>query len=266
VGIAPVVALGRIEGTVVVFQDITRRLQEEQTKDDFLAFASHELRNPLTPILGLSRWLGKKASEEPERYSADERDVMQALTQEAERMNRVVELFLDLSRIDAGHFTFDAEPVEITGVVEMEAKSFQARQPDAQLELELPKRKLHAISDEARLRQVLGNLLDNAAKYGGDPAKVRLTVTSDEQQAYISVYNNGAGIAPEDQPHVFERFYRGSTEQHRKKKGLGVGLFLTREIVQQAGGEITLESGPGGTTFQIRWPMRPPLEEPLFPE
>jgi signal transduction histidine kinase len=82
----------------------------------------------------------------------------------------------------------------------------------------------------------------------------------------MSVSNDGAGIPAEDQPHVFERFYRGSSEQHRKKKGLGVGLFLTREIVQQAGGEITLESGAGGTTFRVRWPLRPPLEEALLPD
>jgi PAS domain S-box-containing protein len=266
VGIAPVFVLGRVEGAVIVFQDITKRLQEEQTKDDFLAFASHELRNPLTPILGLSRWLDKRATEKPERYDADELDVMHALSIEADRMGRVVELFLDLSRIDAGHFTFDAEPLEIAGVAEVEAKSFQARQPEAIFELQLPDRKLYAISDESRLRQVLGNLLDNAAKYGGDPPHVRLTVTAEDGQAYMSVSNDGAGIPAEDQPHVFERFYRGSSEQHRKKKGLGVGLFLTREIVQQAGGEITLESGADGTTFRVRWPLRPPLEEALLPD
>ncbi|MEO9254201.1 MAG: ATP-binding protein, partial [Tepidiformaceae bacterium] len=261
VGISPVIALGRVEGAVVVFQDITKRLLEEQTKDDFLAFASHELRNPLTPILGLSRWLDKQAMEKPERYTADELDVMHALALEADRMRRVVELFLDLSRIDAGHFTFDAEPVEITQVVEAEVKSFQTRQPEAILELQLPGKKLHAISDEGRLRQVLGNLLDNAAKYGGEPAHVRLTLTGDAQHAYISVDNDGVGISPEDQLHIFERFYRGTTEQHRRKKGLGVGLFLTREIVHQAGGEISCASAPGTTTFSIRWPMRPPLED-----
>lgn len=261
VGISPVIALGRVEGAVVVFQDVTKRLHEEQRKDDFLAFASHELRNPLTPILGLSRWLDKQASQTPERYTADELDVMHSLALEADRMRRVVELFLDLSRIDAGHFTFDAEPVEITNVVEAELKSFQVRQPEAILEVQLPEKKLYAISDEARLRQVLGNLLDNAAKYGGEPPRVRLTLTGDAQQAYISVDNDGAGISPEDQPHIFERFYRGRTEQHRRKKGLGVGLFLTREIVQQAGGEITCESSPGTTAFHVRWPMRPPLED-----
>jgi two-component system sensor histidine kinase BaeS len=136
-----------------------------------------------------------------------------------------------------------------------EAERLRLRHPQVSLDVEFPQGDLiFAESDQARLRQVLANLLDNAAKYGGEPAQIRLTLTVEKDTAVIRVADSGAGIPAEELPHLFDRFFRGAGTA--KRKGLGVGLFLVRQIVHAAGGTIGVTSEPGaGTCFTVRWPL-----------
>jgi PAS domain S-box-containing protein len=254
---SPARAAERSAGMVIVFHDIGERLRIERSKDDFLAFASHELRTPLTPIIGLTKWLARRAKEQADRFDEDEQGVIATLVSEATRMMRVVEVFLDLSRIDADQFSLDYQPADVADVLRDEAELIRVRHPDARIEVDLPAGAVRAITDGPRLRQVATNLLENAFRYGGQPAEVRLAARAEEGILVVSVSDNGAGISEEDRAHIFERFYRGARASGTK--GLGVGLHIVERIVCLAGGSIEVVSEPGaGTTFTVRWPLTLP--------
>lgn len=255
---APIVVSGRIAGAVVVFQDISARLRQEQMRDHFIAFASHELRSPLTVMYGFCRRLASKAMREPHLFDEDSREAIHILNSEAERMESIVQLFLDLARIQSDRFTMDLEPVDLCALVHEEAEALRMRHPTVTVEAMCPAGPVMAMSDGNRLRQVLTNLLDNGAKYGGESVTVSLTLEEQDTKAVISVRDSGEGIPLKDQPHIFEPFYRGSTAVVLRKKGLGVGLFITREIVERLGGELTFRSVEGkGTEFRVTLPLTP---------
>lgn len=251
-----------VTGAVVVFEDITERLEAERRKDDFLAFASHELRNPLTPIIGFSRWLSRDLQARPAGYTDQMREAVDVLKGESERMAKLVEVFLDLSRIESNRLAVDLGPVDLRHLVRNEVDAIQSRFPGAHIRTELPSEADVVLSDEVRLRQVLVNLLENAAKYGGEPPDITVRLEARETETVFSVRDQGPGIPPEDHPRIFERFFRSTSQS--KKKGLGVGLFLTREIVEQLGGHITFVSRTNeGTEFTVTLPRTTGLDGTL---
>ena len=255
---SPIVIEGQVTGAVIAFEGITERLAAEQRKDDYLAFASHELKNPLTPILGLSRWFERNVRQAPERYEEEALEAAQTLVAEGNRMLNIVDVFLDLSRIEANRMLLDPAPLDLCEAIRMEVESARMRHAHVQIETRLPAQQCNAISDEGRLRQVLSNLLENAAKYGGERPHITVTLDAGELDATIRVRDDGPGIAEEDQAKLFERFFR--SQSSHGKKGLGVGLFLTRQIVEQLGGRIGLNSRPGaGAEFAVTLPYRPVL-------
>lgn len=261
VNCSPIEVNGVALGAVIVFEDVTERLEVEQRKDDFLTFATHELRNPLTPILGLSRWFERHVRENPGRYETEVEEVAETLAAESERMVNIVDVFLDLSRIESNRLVVDPLPVDLCELVTSVAGTVEKRHPHTRLEVKLIPSECRIVSDEARLRQVLANLLDNAAKYGGDEPQVFIRLEDGQDFARIQVRDLGPGIPEEEQQRVFERFYR-SASSSTGKKGFGVGLFLTREIVRQLGGDISLVSKPGeGTEFTVTVPHRIPMVE-----
>lgn len=260
---SPIVVGEGIEGAVLVFHDIRDRLKAERARDDFVAFASHELRSPLTPVLGMASWLGRKVLSNPDHYDEDDREAISTLHDESERLARVVDTFLDLSRIEAGQLRLDHEPMEMVTAVAAEVESVRQRHPDAEIMFQATTPELHALSDELRFRQVLANLLENAVKYGGESqACVDVRISLDPPGvARISVRDNGNGIAEADLPNIFARFYRSEQQSVQRRKGLGIGLFITKQIVDAAAGSLVVDSRPGeGSTFHVSWPLRPPLD------
>jgi signal transduction histidine kinase len=194
-----------------------------------------------------------QAAARPEILDADGRDAVETLEREADRMARIVEMFLDLSRIEAGRLQVDPEPVDIAGLLLEQSEAVQRRYPHVAVTVTGAEAPLVIVTDPVRAEQALSNLLDNAVKYGGDPPTVTLTLDHESGSAVIRVRDSGPGIAAEDQPHIFERRYRGNTT--KGKRGLGVGLFITREIVDALGGTLTLTSRPGeGAEFVLTLP------------
>lgn len=256
VNCSPIIVGDQTEGAVIAFEDIAERLEAEQRKDDFLAFASHELRNPLTPILGLSRWFERHVKAAPERYDGELLEVAETLVAEGRRMANIVDVFLDLSRIESNRLMIEPTPLNLCALLEEEADAVRSRHKHLAVEMRIPVNPCTAVSDEGRLRQVVSNLLENAAKYGGENPHITVALDEWEQEATIRVRDDGPGIALEDQERIFERFYRAETSSNRQ--GFGVGLFLTREIVAQLGGRIGLDSRPGeGAEFRVTIPYRP---------
>jgi PAS domain S-box-containing protein len=254
---APIVLNGGVKGAVVVFQDITQRMKQEQFRQQFLSFASHELRTPLMIISGYVQMLAKRAQLRPETFDDRSREAISELEQGSARMRKITEVVLDLTRIQSGQdLRIETENVNLHDVLEKEAESMRAGHPEVSLEVDYPNGQISLSSDEDRLRQVVWNLLDNAAKYGGDPAHVSMRVELHDSQVTVRVRNEGPGIPEDEQELVFEQFYRSGAVAD--KPGLGVGLFITKRIVEGLGGTLVFKSKKGeGTEFALTLPVRP---------
>jgi PAS domain S-box-containing protein len=256
VRVEPIVIQGERSGAVLVFADDTDRSNEEQAKDDFVGFASHELRSPLTAMHGFSSWLAKKLEREPWRFDSDTAEAIAALASETGRMESIIELFLDLTQIRMDRLTLEPDLVDLAKLLREEGAAVRSRYPAAQVEELLPSARVLAILDQQRLRQIVLNLLDNAAKYGGAQPRVVLSLLAVNGSAEVRVRDSGSGIPREDQQHIFERFFRSDAPATGKKKGFGIGLYVTKQIVDRMDGELSFTSEEGiGTEFTLRLPL-----------
>jgi len=243
--------LGKL-GTV--FNGMLGRLQAafDQLRR-FTADASHELRTPLTAI----RSVGEVALQD-ERSPAEYRDVIGSMLEEVDRLTRLAESLLALSRADTGHVQLQREDIpllrlakEASSVVEVLAEEKRQRidiEGDADLLVSV---------DRLILRQAIVNLLDNAIKYSPPGSRILVRVQSGgDKQLFLDVIDHGTGIPSEHQPYVFDRFYRVDKARTRECGGAGLGLSITRWAVEAHGGDITLESEEGhGSTFRVSLPL-----------
>lgn len=256
VSISHVLLVGRTVGAVSVFQDVSERLRQEQMKDDFIAFASHELRSPLTTVSGMAKWLEKYALRRPDLFDEDSRDAIETMSSGADRMANTIELFLDLTRIESNRLVVDLDSVDYVAIVRQECEALSMRHPAADLDCVLPEEPLWGESDANRLRQVLSNILDNAVKYGGEPARVTVRATAADSRALITVRDNGSGIPEGERTQVFDRFYRAQAHEGTRKPGLGIGLFISKQLVVRLGGRLSFVTASDGTEFRIEMPLQ----------
>jgi heavy metal sensor kinase len=215
----------------------------------FTADASHELRTPLTAL----RSVGEVALRE-HRDEQTYRDVIGSMLEEVDRLTRLVDGLLTLSRADAGHTRLVVERVDLVGLSREVSTHLQvlAEEKQQTIELRAP-RAVFVNADRLALRQALINLLDNAIKYGPARSTIRLRVEDGAADATIDVTDAGPGIAPEHRERIFDRFYRIDAARSRDRGGVGLGLAIARWAVQMNGGRLELEPmAPDGTTFRIR--------------
>ena len=213
----------------------------------FIADVGHELRTPLTVIKGNAQWM--------RRIDALDKEALDSIEEEADRMTRLVEDLLLLARAEAGKLPLRHETVALETVLAEVAREIQvmAREKGIALRLEISE-PVVVLGDADRLKQVFINLASNAVKYTPQGGEVVLTLETEPGWAVCRVKDNGPGIPPEDLPHVFERFYRADKARSRGK-GFGLGLSIAYWIVKHHGGEITAASEMGkGTTFTVRLP------------
>jgi signal transduction histidine kinase len=242
----------RMTGTC---QEITERKLAEEQKDDLFAFASHELRNPLTSILGFARLMVRRLDTGALSLEEDDEDALRTISSESQRMADILETFLDLARADSSQLELDLDDVDIIDLLEDEVVHFEAKMPELTVHREFGAEVLPLRTDPRRLQRVLANLLDNAVKYGGSPAEVWVSCTHNGASAEVQVRDNGAGVTAEDRQHLFSRFYRGSAKDG-PRKGLGIGLYLSRQFVERLGGTLELGSAPGEPArFVLRLPL-----------
>jgi PAS domain S-box-containing protein len=254
--VEPILLNGARAGAVLAFADDTDRSREEQAKDDFVGFASHELRSPLTAMHGFSSWLAKKLEREPSRFDADTSEAIAALASETGRMESIIELFLDLTQIRMDRLTLEPDLVDLTKLLREEGAAVRSRYPAAVVEEVLPAPRVLAIIDEQRLRQVVLNLLDNAGKYGGAKPQIVVSLVVSDGVAELRVRDSGSGIPQDDQRHIFERFFRSDAAATGRKNGFGIGLYVTKQIVDRMGGALSFISEEGvGTEFTLRLPL-----------
>ncbi len=240
------------------FNLMTEEVQQaQQTLRDFLANISHELKTPLTSIRGFSQAMLDGTIDDPKGIERSAR----IISDESNRVLRLVQELLDLSRIESGQVSMQQEDVNLNELFDHVGEVFALRSEESGVKLEMDlDGSSHIRGDFDRLEQVLNNLLDNAFRHSQEGGSVRVA-SRDAQPGIlqVNVSNSGPGINPNDLPHLFERFYRANGSGN--SKGYGLGLAISREIVRAHGGEIWATSEPGqGTTFVFTLPTagRPP--------
>lgn len=235
-------------GTVLVFHDLTRLKKLERTREEFVANVSHELRTPLSLIKGYAETLLDGAKDNPQVATK----FLQTIDRNAERLKLLIEDLLTISSLESGRIRLELKPVRLPQVVEKVLSDFRARSLTKGIELISQTPHLTVRADSARLEQVLGNLVDNAVKYGRSEGKVIVGArTTDDEDIEIFVRDDGPGIPPEAVERVFERFYRVDKARSREQGGTGLGLSIVKHIIQSHGGRVWAESklGQGATFF-----------------
>ncbi len=241
-------------GAVILFRDITEWRRTETMRRDFVANVSHELRTPLSILRGYLETL----LENPEQPPAELLRIFEVMERHSNRLNLLVDDVLSLARLEGPGMALDLTTIRpalfLRGIMRDWEKKFAVKQIEAQLDAPDDLPPLEA--DEARLQEVIYNLLDNAVKYSAAGGKIAVRATSSDGQLDLSVSDNGAGIPAVDLPRIFERFYRADKARHRDLGGTGLGLSIVKHIVQLHGGSVEAESELGrGTTVRVRLPL-----------
>jgi len=236
--------------------DARRKVEDlSRLKDEFLSIASHELRTPVTSIKGYTQ-LAKTLIREHDLKTSEE--YLDIALDQIDRMSRLILELLDVSRIETGRLEIRREPIPWTTFVSDVVHRHHTAVSDRRFQLNLPVGHKRVLGDRDRLEQVLGNLMENAVKYSPDGSEILVNVEDKGEQVVTSVADRGIGIPSDELGQVFERFHRGRQVSSTNYGGLGLGLYITKQIVERHGGTIWVESREGqGTTFSFSLPVAP---------
>lgn len=255
---APVLATGgEIIGAVMVETDITGLIEVDRLKDEFFSMAAHELRTPLTAIRGYTQILERRVdSPDPLTTKA-----IITLRDQEDRMERLINELLDVARIESGQLDFRYSELDLVELLERLVTDISHAHETHVVSLQAEPAAIVGTWDRDRLEQVFSNLLTNAVKYSPDGGSVRVSATwsgRSSDPVSVAVTDDGIGIAPEHVPRLFARYSRVGDPDHFRQSGLGLGLYITKQIVDSHGGSIAIQSQPGqGTTFTVSLPLSP---------
>jgi PAS domain S-box-containing protein len=249
---APIESRG-IVGAVLVIRDITALQELDRKKDEFLSVASHELRTPLTTIKGYTQLLAQTVDDlQPEERAT----YINAVLGEIERMMGLISELLDVSRIETNRLQIHPQPIRWLDFIRARVSAFQVQHPTRSIRTDVANAEAIVVADPDRMRQVVDNLLSNALKYSPDGTDIDLRVELAAGAVLTSVTDHGIGIPPDEISQLFERFHRARNVSSRYYGGLGLGLYISRAIVEAHNGSIRVESEEGqGSTFTIRLPV-----------
>jgi PAS domain S-box-containing protein len=269
---------GRIVGIATIARDITdrKRAEAEQAaraqaeaalrlRDEFLSVAAHELKTPITSLRGFAELLLKQfegpEGPDPERAQR----ALRTIDRQSVTLARLVDQLLDVARIGAGRLALECEPTDVAALVQRAVAAAQARTQLHTLDVDAPP-SLAARVDPLRIEQVLANLLDNAIKYSPGGGRVTVTVSMpDLVTVRVAVRDHGLGIPPESRGQIFEHFYQAHRQSHQS--GLGLGLYISRQIVELHGGRIMAQfPEDGGTRLVMDLPLNSPTDPDRGPE
>jgi signal transduction histidine kinase/CheY-like chemotaxis protein len=232
-------------------------------KDEFLAMLSHELRNPLAPILNAALLLRLQSNRN--RLQGIENPILQQsaviIERQVGQLAHIVDELLEVSRISTGRIHLQQKPIALGDVVENAVATVRSLmdQRKHELTVSLPTQAIWVHADAARLEQVVVNLLTNSAKYTDQGGRVWITVQQDGEEAVLRVRDTGIGMAPEILPRIFDLFTQAQRSLDRSQGGLGIGLALVQRLVEMHGGNVTVSSALGqGSEFVVRLPVVSP--------
>ncbi len=236
---------------LLAIEDITDRRAIQQRKDDFLSIASHELKTPLTTIVGYMQMMSRLM---PENASDKFKNVVDKTSRYVHRLNQLLGELLDVSRIQTGNIELHPEPFDFDRMVMETIDGIKAASPKRNIEL-VGKSGTTYNGDESHLVQVISNLLSNALKYSPEDTTVTVQVNAISDFIKVSITDRGMGISHDEQAKVFDRFYRvGEIQRHYP--GMGIGLYICQQIISNHGGTIWVESEKQkGSVFSFTLPV-----------
>lgn len=228
---------GNLINIIATVRDITHFREAEELKSVFVSVVSHELKTPVALIKG---YVGTLRREDVSWDSEVVQDSLEVIEEEADRLTGLIENLLDASRLQAGGFSLNLSDLKVDELIEEMAERFRTQTDKHLIITQFPEIFPTIVGDRDRLSQVMSNLISNAIKYSPEGGEIKISGQIRPEQVVICVQDQGPGIAQEDVPHVFERFYRAE-EAARHTKGAGLGLYLTRAIVEAHQGRIWVE-------------------------
>jgi signal transduction histidine kinase len=234
-------------------ESVSRLADLDRLKTDFIATTTHELKTPLTSLMGYAQILRKRAADlDPEQRE----EFFNIMARQGDKILRLIEELLQSSRIEAGAAKLRREPLDLRSIAKDVESGLSGLAKTHTLHFAVPDGELGLFGDPTAIEHVLTNLLENALKYSEAGTEIRLTVDQDESEILIKITDQGQGIDPEDLPHIFERF-RQSNGKGRTRNSVGLGLYIVRSLVNAHGGRVWADSQVGkGTTFTIALPRR----------
>ena len=238
-------------GVVVIFQDITALKQFQHLRQDFMALVAHDLRTPLQSVLMQLEAIMQRAAGEAASVPIS---TLQLMKRNSQRLDHLVRDLLDASQVDAHSIQLDLVTVRLPELASSIVSQIEGALGAHAVGVVVTGEPPPVLANPLRLEQVVTNLLENAAKYSDEGTQIRILIEPSGRGATLSVEDHGPGIAPEELPRLFDRYFQ--TQRARaKRRGLGLGLFITKGLVEAHGGTITVESVPGtGSTFRIWLP------------
>ena len=257
-----------VVGALAIVEDITELRRLEQVRTDFAANVSHELKTPLTSIRGFVETLEAGAIDNPEMAHK----FLKIIMMETERLTRLINDILSISKLESGDTEVATERIRLDKKAHdvCEMLSINAADKQVTINNHLNQEPVYIIGNPDRVEQMLINLTENAVKYNVPGGSVTVQVFANEQEANVTISDTGIGIAEENLPRLFERFYRVDKGRSRQMGGTGLGLAIVKHIVRSMNGEIEVHSKLGeGTEFLITLPLAPkenPEKETIFDE
>jgi two-component system phosphate regulon sensor histidine kinase PhoR len=260
-------------GVVAVLNDVTANKQIEKLKDEFVSVVSHELRSPLTAIKGYTQHLMRRierrlrktqqehqqqssaisAMDLPESYDLRSLGIIQS---QANHLERLVNDLLDLSQVQWGKLHLQYSSFYLADILAESIRSAQASAEQHTIYLDIAVQDTKIVADKMRMSQVIGNILDNAIKYSPQGGLVTVKLEERKGDYLVSITDQGIGISQEYLDHIFERFYRVRNTASRQYSGIGLGLYVTKAIVEEHGGHIWVTNNKGlGSTFSFTVPV-----------
>jgi two-component system, OmpR family, sensor histidine kinase VicK len=236
---------------VAVDRDVTEMVEFDLSKDQFIRVAAHELKTPIAIMKGYAQLLLRSSDKLPPAMIGS----LAAVERGANRIDHIVNDLLDLSQLQVGRMDLKPEKIDLAELVEVVTQRVALTTKRHELRV-LEAEPVVVRGDRTRLEQVLANLLDNAIRYSPRGGKIEVSLTVSDGTADVSVRDHGVGIPANKQARVFECFYRPHTDTPYDYGGMGVGLFVSREIVRRHGGTMSLVSKEGsGSVFSFRLPV-----------
>jgi len=249
-----ITGVGFDDGSVFAFRDLTEERAVETLKSDFISTVSHELRTPLAAIYGAALTLRREdiLLGEPQRTG-----LLEVIASESDRLARIVNDVLWVSRLESGGLRTNLERCDIVELAKTVVNAARLYiPPSVGLAFSAPKNMPAVVGDADKIRQVLTNLVDNAVKYSPDGGTVSVDVAVAVGRARLTVRDEGLGVPPAEHRRIFEKFYRLDPDLTRGVGGTGLGLYITRELLERMGGRIWVESsGEGGSAFVAELPL-----------
>jgi len=244
--------LGARLGTGLIVRDVTREREADALKSQLLATVSHELRTPLASIKGFATTLLRQ---DVTWNEVEQRDFLRIIEDETDRLGEIIDNLLDMSQIEVGALRIDREPTQLRGLIRELVDAMRMRTESHFFDVDLPTELPRVLADPRRVRQVIRNLLDNAIKYS-KAGQISISCQVAQDYVTVSVSDQGEGIPPQFLSKIFTRFFQVDGKSTRRKGGSGLGLSISRGIIEAHGGKMWAESLVGqGSVFKFTLPL-----------